>query len=165
MLRRRRFRSIGGVLVGSVVALVAPQVACAASVLPAGATLTATQSIVSPNGEYTLVMQADGNLVEYLTGGRAIWSSGTHGDTGAHAVMQTNGNLAVLDSGGAVIWSSNSHSAGCASELSIQNDGNVVIYNPSDKAIWATHTMLTSLIDGDVLKPGWTRYSRPRTRC
>ena len=46
--------------------------------------LTANQSISSPNGQYQLIMQGDGNLVEYGPGGQAIWDSVTYGNPGAY---------------------------------------------------------------------------------
>jgi hypothetical protein len=137
----------------------APGLASAANLLGAGGTLGAGQSIVSPNGEYELVMQSDGNLVESISGGRSLWSTQTADNAGAHAVMQTNGNLAVIDSAGATLWSSNSHASGCASELAVQDDGNIVIYDPQDQPVWSAGTVVSGLVDGDVLRPGWSRYS------
>ncbi|HTU84918.1 MAG TPA: hypothetical protein VMF57_05050 [Solirubrobacteraceae bacterium] len=135
---------------------VLPAAAAASSTLGTYGTLTTNQAIVSPDGHYELLMQSDGNLVEYIVGGRAIWASGTSGDTGSHAVMQTGGNLAVYNPAGADVWSSNSRGTGCP-QLTIQNDGNVVIYSP--RAIWATHTVQTMMQPGDVLRPGWSIYS------
>src|SRR5262249_45360813 len=55
--------------------------------------LTANQSVSSPNGQYQLVMQGDGNLVEYGPGGQVIWHAATNGNPGARAIMQGDGNL------------------------------------------------------------------------
>jgi hypothetical protein len=133
-----------------------PAVAGASSVLGTYGTLATNQAIVSPDGHYELLMQSDGNLVEYIVGGRPIWATDTHGDTGSHAVMQSGGNLAVYNPAGAAVWSSNSRGTGCP-QLVIQNDGNVVIYSP--RAIWASHTVQTMMQPGDVLRPGWSIYS------
>src|SRR5262249_38937252 len=38
-----------------------------------GRVLTANQSISSPDGQYQLIMQGDGNLVEYGPGSQVIW--------------------------------------------------------------------------------------------
>jgi hypothetical protein len=133
-----------------------PAAAAASNTLGTYGTLSAGQSIVSPDGHYELVMQTDGNLVEYIVGGRALWSSHTNGDPGSHAVMQPGGSLAVYNSAGAAVWSSNSRGTGCP-QLAIQNDGNVVVYSP--KAIWATHTVQSMMQPGDVLHPGWSIYS------
>jgi hypothetical protein len=133
-----------------------PAVASASSTLATYGTLTTNQAIVSPDGHYELLMQSDGNLVEYIAGGRPIWASNTSGDTGSHAVMQPGGNLALYNPAGAAVWSSNSRGTGCP-ELTIQNDGNVVIYSP--RAIWASHTVQSLMEPGDVLHPGWSIYS------
>src|SRR5262249_2644493 len=53
-------------------------------------TLNTNQSIVSPNGQYSLILQADGNLVERGPNSQILWTSGTAGNTGDHAVMQTD---------------------------------------------------------------------------
>ena len=45
------------------------------------------QKLRTPNG-YTLLMQADGNLVAYSkTGGKVLWASGTDGNTNAYACL------------------------------------------------------------------------------
>lgn len=134
-----------------------PAVAAASTnALATYATLTAGQAIVSPDGHYKLVMQGDGNLVEYIVGGRALWASGTAGGGATHAVMQSNGNLVLYNAAGAAVWSSNSQGTGCP-QLVIQDDGNVVIYSP--RAIWATHTVEHLMEAGDALHPGWSIYS------
>jgi hypothetical protein len=92
-------------------------------------TLSPGQAIASPDDHYVLLMQDDGNLVEYIFGGRALWSTRTTGDDGAHAVMQPGGNLVLYNPAGAAVWSSNSQGTGCP-QLVIQNDGNVVVYSP-----------------------------------
>ena len=66
------------------------------TVLGEGVTLGAGQFVLSPDGGFELVMQADGNLVVYgagLTG--ALWASGTGGGRGASLTMQDDGNLVV----------------------------------------------------------------------
>jgi hypothetical protein len=59
--------------------------------------LSAGQSIWSPNGAYELIMQTDGNLVEYGSSG-ALWATGTSGSNN-HVTMQTDGNLVIYSSG------------------------------------------------------------------
>ncbi|MBV9363340.1 MAG: hypothetical protein JO286_19765 [Solirubrobacterales bacterium] len=162
-LRIDRIRRTTAVLAAGLV----PAMLAASAALPAAAeastntlatygTLAPGQDIVSPDGHYELLMQDDGNLVEYLSGGRALWASGTAGDRGAHAVMQANGNLVLYDPTGAAVWSSNSRGTGCP-VLVIQNDGNVVVSSPP--AVWATHTVQYLMEPGDVLRPGWSIYS------
>lgn len=139
-------------------------VATAAATAPAGTlsaetTLSAGQQVLSPNGQYLLAMQSDGNLVESVYGGRVLWASNTSGNPGAHAVLQQGGNLVVYAASGAALWSSNSRTSGCP-QLLVQNDGNVVIYGPK-KAVWSSHTVNSLLGSGGVLHPGWMLYSPP----
>ncbi|MBT2449256.1 hypothetical protein J7F03_19590 [Streptomyces sp. ISL-43] len=63
---------------------------------------------------WRLVMQTDGNLVEYKTN-----SSGQHT---------------------AVCWASNTNT-GWGNYAIYQYDGNFVVYNPWGQAVWASHTM------------------------
>ncbi|WP_327066656.1 hypothetical protein [Kitasatospora sp. NBC_01302] len=83
------------------------------SLLQSGQSLQPGQSLV--NGEMTLIMQDDGNLVLYLVGpsgnhGPALWNSGTYGNPGAYAVMQADGNFVVYRQGrsdpAGALWSS-----------------------------------------------------------
>ena len=101
--------------------------------LSAGQTLMPNQYIDAPGHAYRLVMQGDGNLVEYQ-GGSALWSTKTQGNPGAHAVMQTDGNLVVYRTDGVAIYGSATDTFG-GSNLALQDDGNLVIYQ-SGRAIW-----------------------------
>jgi hypothetical protein len=83
--------------------------------LASGQSLTVGQSVTSCNGQYTLIMQGDGNLVEYdpncssaicqmsdasANGGQkvqAIWASGTANTAAAVLTMQGDGNLVLSD--------------------------------------------------------------------
>ena len=73
--------------------------------MPAGASLSSGQSLISPTGRYRLTLQSDGNLVEYTAGGTAAWSAST-GPSGAMAVMQGDGNFVVYDAASRALWSS-----------------------------------------------------------
>jgi len=100
--------------------------------------LTANQSLASCNGDYSLDMQGDGNLVLYQ-GGTALWASNTSGSSADEAILQGDGNFVLYTSAGSAVWSSGT--AGNAGDsLSVQNDGNVVIYSSSGTALWATGT-------------------------
>ena len=159
--RRALLRGLGAgaaALAGllAAVALSATAATSATGTLAAGGTLTAGQAVLSPDGHYSLTMQSDGNLVEYVTRGGALWSSKTNGTKGAHAVLERNGNLVVFDKAGAPAWSSNHRTAGCP-ELLVQNDGNTVIYAPG--AIWADGVIHSSMAPGEVLQSGWRLYS------
>jgi hypothetical protein len=114
--------------------------------LTEGGTLTINQTLVSNNGDYTLVMQADGNLVLY-TGWPGtpspIWASNTEWLAPAmrptHAVMQNDGNFVLYNNTGvpAFATATDGHPG---SYIVIQDDRNLVVYDPNNKPLWATGT-------------------------
>ncbi|MEV4276004.1 CHAP domain-containing protein [Actinoplanes xinjiangensis] len=104
--------------------------------LSAGEQLGVNARLVSPNGQYVLVMQSDGNLVEYAPGNRAVWSTGTN-RAGSIVRMQTDGNLVVVAPGNISVWWTSTHgNPGAALEL--QDDGNAVVYGAGHVARWAS---------------------------
>jgi hypothetical protein len=117
---------------------------CAGSTSPACGTLTANQeltagqSLTSCNGDYTLFMQGDGNLVLYQ-GSTALWASNTAGTAADEAIMQGDGNFVLYTSSGSALWASGT-AGNAGADLMVQNDGNVVIYSASGAALWATGT-------------------------
>jgi hypothetical protein len=104
--------------------------------LQAGQTLAAGQGLRSSSQQYALMMQGDGNLVEYGTADqRVVWSALTYGHPGAILAMQSDGN-AVVYQGGRALWNSGS-SGHPGTRLVVQDDGNVVTYAGS-QATWAS---------------------------
>jgi surface antigen len=125
----------------------------AASTLTAGHSLLAGQRLVSPNGQYELLMRSNGDLVEYMQG-HALWASGT-ASKGAHATMQHDGDLVVKAKSGQVLWSSQTGGRPAAAYyLVIQSDANLVIYTPSNSAIWSSSTVSDTLWAGTTLTAG-----------
>jgi hypothetical protein len=122
----------------SVVAPPAGAVTNSNQTLASGQQLSSGQSMIT-NG-YELIMQTDGNLVEYYEAQNTpIWQSGTVGNSGAYAVMQSDGNFVVdAASGASSLWSTNTSTAGA--ELVLQTDGNVVIYSDTGSPLWNTDT-------------------------
>ncbi|MEP7192143.1 MAG: CHAP domain-containing protein, partial [Actinomycetota bacterium] len=115
--------------------------------------LSANQSLKSPNHQYDLIMQGDGNLVIYRSGGGAVWSATTSGAN--TLVMQGDGNLVIYRSGGVAVWSSGT--AGKAGAyVRIQDDGNLVIYQGS-AAVWASNAT--------PVPAGWACYSTYNQAC
>lgn len=95
------------------------------SSLPSGGRLLPGQELTSRNGCYALVMQGDGNLVEYL-GSRPLFATGTFGNPGATALMQTDGNLVVYSADGRALFATNTYGhAGGA--LLVRDDGHAVV--------------------------------------
>lgn len=66
------------------------------------------------NGRATanLVMQHDGNLVLYSSGGTALWASGTAGHHGARLAVQDDGNVVIYTAGNTAVWATNTVGAG-----------------------------------------------------
>ena len=104
----------------------------------ANVSLTANQSLASCNGDYSLIMQGDGNLVLYQ-GGTALWASNTVGSGADEAILQGDGNFVLYTSSGTPVWASNT-AGNAGAYLSVQNDGNVVVYSASGAALWSTGT-------------------------
>jgi hypothetical protein len=117
--------------------------------------LQAYQSIYSPNGQYQLIMQGDGNLVEYGPGGLVMWNAGTWGNPGAYAIMQGDGNLVVYSPAGAALWNSGT-SGNPGAFFRLQNDGNALIYRADGTALWYGNSMMWP---GRVLTAGQVIYT------
>ncbi len=77
------------------------------------------------NGQYLLIMQGDGNLVEYSRAGQVIGDTGTQGNPGAYAYMQGDGNLVIYSSSGHALW--DSHTEGESGQyISLGDDGRLM---------------------------------------
>jgi hypothetical protein len=99
-------------------------------------TLLPDQALLSADGRYSVVMQTDGNLVEYTFGPRVVWASGTYGHPGARLAMQADGNL-VIYQGSTPIWNTGTWGLGPSFAV-IQTDNNFVVYTNSGRATWAS---------------------------
>ncbi|MFV0458204.1 MAG: hypothetical protein ACK5MT_05470 [Actinomycetales bacterium] len=130
----------------------------------------------------TLVMQTDGNLVAYVAGS-PVWASWTQGNPGAYLVLQDDENLVIYSAADQPLWQSGwTCSIGYTSaeltgdpvpnrlgpgqymqspkrgyRLMMQGDGNLVLYSPAGRAIWATWTqghpgaILARQVDGNLV--------------
>jgi hypothetical protein len=134
------------VLAAAVGACVASPIKVAAAtvgVLSPGQVLSTGQSLRSANsqgtGQFSLVMQTDGNLVLYDPNNQPLWSTSTWGHSVRGAFMQTDGNLVIYSTSGAAIWSSGTWGHPGAF-LNVQDDANLVIYTAGDQPLWATST-------------------------
>jgi hypothetical protein len=102
--------------------------------LTAGHRLTPNHRIESPNGEFHLIQQYDGNLVLYDKTYKPLWQSDTTSHPGAVAEMQEDGNLVVQDRSGP-LWSSGTVGNPDA-RLVLGDDGRLVIRDKHDKIVW-----------------------------
>ena len=114
--------------------------------LQPGQSLAQGQSISSCDGRYLLILQGDGNLVEYGPNG-AVWNTeGAAHAVGNLAVMQGDGNF-VLYNNGQATWNSGTYGRP-NSVLNLQTDGNLVVYQigyGGDIPTWSVYTGSTSL--------------------
>lgn len=107
--------------------------------------LALSDTLVSTNGMFKLVNQADGNLCIYNQDGKVTWSSGTRGKGVGHLYLQRTGNLVLYNTDGEVarpgapIWSSNRVWTPGPYRLVMQDDGNLVIYGPHHNLTWASN--------------------------
>jgi hypothetical protein len=109
--------------------------AFAQNTLEGGAQLDSGNEKLSPNGQYKLVMQDDGNLVVYsAASGNYVWATQTIGSFANKAVMQLDGQLCLYDFNGAVKWSTYTKDGG--SVLRLQDDGNLVVFSPKGYPVW-----------------------------
>jgi len=111
-------------------------------------TLRNGASISSKNGKWTLVMQNDGNLVEYKQHRGAVWASntwrrGANGGSGNKMVLQNDGNLVIYDSRNSAIWASNTWTSQWRSKypfyLYLQHDGHLIIKDKNGNIHWKTN--------------------------
>ena len=163
-LVRRGVRRVAILVPGVVGLLTAAVMSATAATTPPPSTLSANgvlsypNYLQSPDGHFHLVMSKNGSLAETIAGIRTLWSTGTSKYPGARAVMQVNGSLVIYDPTNTAVWSSNSPTVGCP-RLVLQNDGNLVIYG-STKASWSDGAPVNKMVAGDLLKSGWSLYSR-----
>ena len=101
-----------------------------------GSQLSPGAALTSPNGRYRLVMQGDGNLVEY-DGGTPVWASNTF-KAGSVLLDQSDGNFVIVAPGNVPVWATGTNQPN--SVITVQNDRNVVVYAPGNVPIWATNT-------------------------
>lgn len=110
-------------------------------VIPAGARMSKITRISSPNGQYHLVMQIDGNLVLYR-GGYPVWASNTQApNEPVFATMQADGNFVLYKNTGGpsdVLWASNTHYPDANAQLRVEDTGRLAIYAGGSR-IWTSN--------------------------
>ena len=123
--------------------------------LEPGETLPPGASLTSRDGHFTLTMQANGDLVYFVTGTeQTLWASGTAGHQGAYLTMLSNGNLVLYSSSGAkTLWSTGTAGHGPA-DLMAQDNGNLVLYD-GPKQTWNAGSLDNKLTAGETLRSGW----------
>lgn len=114
--------------------------------LNTGESLAIGDVLRSPNGQYGLFMQGDGNLVLY--GGapgvaNAVWATNTWTlptwQRPSRADMQGDGNFVLYNAANFPSWASGTDGNG-GSRLAMQDDRNLVIYTAANQPIWSSGT-------------------------
>ncbi|MGY2900771.1 murein DD-endopeptidase [Curtobacterium sp. PvP017] len=166
--RARRLPRFAGALTvlalaaGALVATAEPAAASAVWVgsAPAGTKINPGDQVTSPNGQFKLIMQGDGNLVEYGIGNRVLWASNTAGSPGAIAVVGKNRALDITKNGKRLArWAS----AGTANStaLKIRADGTMALLAGRSVVVnWTTYQDRVpsgnTLLGGTVLRSDTT---------
>jgi len=109
--------------------------------------LGAGNYLISPNGQYQLMMQNDGNLVLSGPGNQALWWTATQNNPGAYALLQSNGNLGVYGASVKSLWATNTNGKGVTS-LELRNDGTLVLLNNAGQVVWQNRSK--SMLRGPV---------------
>lgn len=113
-------------------------------------TLRPGEQLVSPNKQYHLKYQRDGNLVLKDSAGKTIWATNVLHIPGS-AILQEDGNFVIYDHLQQQVWNSKTRNASYDTNdpnslygsniLVLQDDGNLVMYAEKqrrpDRAIWA----------------------------
>lgn len=99
-----------------------------ATVVKPGAQLNSEAWVLSPNRQFKLIFQKDGNLVLYKAAGDFVWNTGKLAPGGS-VKMQPDGNLVTYDIQSKAIWSTGTHGKP-NSFLAVQDDGKVIVYSP-----------------------------------
>lgn len=98
------------------------------------------QSLQNAAQTFRLVLQGDGNLVEYNSAGTPIWSSNTQGQSAAYLKMQSDGNLVLYNTGGQAVWDSQTEGSSSTS-LTLQSNG-LLSLDPNNNAVLWTNGKL-----------------------
>jgi hypothetical protein len=73
-------------------------------------TLVGGMALISPNGQYKAIMQANGNFVVIYANTQytlTLWSTATSGNAGAYLSFQNDANLVIWSSANVYKWASN----------------------------------------------------------
>jgi hypothetical protein len=99
-----------------------------------GQQMHGNQYIMSDDGRFVLLLQSDGNLVEYTASG-VLWQTNTSGYPGAWLGVQGDGNVVLYTSSNVPLWSTG---PAAIYSFTIQNDANLVGYTLSGQPMWWT---------------------------
>lgn len=111
------------------------------AILNSGETLNKHEYLLSPDSQTVLVLQGDGNLVQY-TNFKSPWNTGPFGTGVARLTLQADGNLVMYNSTGQALWNTQTQ-GNPGARLVLQTDGNIVLYSATNSPLWATYGVHT----------------------
>jgi len=122
--------------------------------VPAGTTIYPGDSVTSPNGQFRLVMQGDGNLVEYGIGNAVLWASNTSNQPGAVATIGKNRAVDIVRNGKRIArWASAGRPQ--STKFEVRGDGTMVLWSGSTAIVnWKGYQ--DRVAAGNVILPGTT---------
>lgn len=127
----------------------------------AGTTMEPGSVVTSPNGQFRLVLQGDGNVVLYGIANAVLWASNTASQPGASLRLRTDGKL-VLIRGTSTVWATNTAGLGITS-LTVGDDADISLRNAAGVVKWHTGSFQAQVPAGTVLKAGTTLRSDSRS--
>jgi len=116
------------------------------SIISSGGFLEPGRSITSANGQFIVIMQRDGNLVDYTKVSKhVLWESDTSGSFNSYVVMQADGNFVIYPPGKSApapghptsaLWDSGT-SGHPGAYAEILNSGNLAVRSSNGKTdLW-----------------------------
>lgn len=117
--------------------------------------------IESGNGQFTVNMQSDGNLVEYQ-GGTAIWATGTSG--AVQTVLQTDCNLVIYNAGqvgqpGGAVYTTGTGGGPNYCTFSVADDGSLAVTTSDGTVRWERYANGTIFTHRIQMKQNAPMYS------
>jgi hypothetical protein len=99
--------------------------------------LLSNQCIISPKGQYILLMNAPAGplFIDDLSRNVGTWSASGSQNGGVKASLQSDGNFVVYNSSNTALWSSGTAGTG-ANLLDMEDDGRIILYRP----VWQSNT-------------------------
>ncbi len=111
-----------------------PQGGC--GLLVANQAIGLDQALYSCDNRFALVMQSDGNLVQYWNGSSiAIWNAGTVGQPANALIMQDDGNLVMYSAAGVALWHTQTN-GNPGAYLSLDDQGALIMFDVMGTPIW-----------------------------
>lgn len=161
-------------LIAGIVVLLGAGRAQASDTLLPDKFLAKNQSIVSKNGKYQAIFQADSNFVVYeIASGKPIWASNTDGKGGSKLIMQADGNLVMYNRSSVALWATATNEGNPEKNfLKLEDSGELVVYRGTPKspigALWSskvgrTYKHSSNAAIANAFRPQF-KFSK-KTRC